>query len=80
MQAHCFPCWTPWWVEASQNEVSLALMDQSPLCPGKGLNLPTLTIDDIATYSLHRIYCALRKQKFSKDFLIRVSPSSEESL
>ncbi|GFU38120.1 uncharacterized protein TNCV_4328301 [Trichonephila clavipes] len=42
------PCWTPWWVEARQNEVFCTHMDPSLLCQGKGLVLPNLSIDETA--------------------------------
>ncbi|GFU38170.1 hypothetical protein TNCV_4328621 [Trichonephila clavipes] len=45
--AHCLP-WTLWWVEICQDEVVYALMDPMQVCPGKGLALPNINIDQIS--------------------------------
>ncbi|GFX46029.1 uncharacterized protein TNCV_1919961 [Trichonephila clavipes] len=42
------PCWTPWWVEARQNEVFLYAYGSKFAVPGKGLVLPNLSIDETA--------------------------------
>ncbi|GFT27100.1 uncharacterized protein TNCV_4676151 [Trichonephila clavipes] len=62
----CLPCWTLWWVKARRDEVVFVPMDPSTQCPGKGLFLPNLNINDIAKNSLFLILSQLNKEMSRK--------------
>ncbi|GFV63394.1 hypothetical protein TNCV_138931 [Trichonephila clavipes] len=45
------PSWTPWWVEARQDEVVFCAYESEYAAPVKGFVLPTLIVDQILQHT-----------------------------